>query len=158
MHIIITYQWKCRDEELRIFVRNKVVTTKQKQPEMGTKGKQPEQRTRKESIVDESIRGHFRWRSRWSPPPPASPYLPKPGNGTDGYVDGTIELAVVIAVVGEIHMSSMVVRPRVSTSPGVDWQRPMATLGGVQPKKKHTHIHTRAHKRACTHIHGLMVE
>lgn len=54
-----------------------------------------------------------------------SSYLPAGG----GYV-GTIELADVIAVVGEIHMSSMVVRPRVSTNPGVDWQRPIATFVG----------------------------
>lgn len=46
-----------------------------------------------------------------------------------GYDDGAIiEPADVMAVVGDIHMSSIVVRPFVSTRPGVDWQRPIATL------------------------------
>lgn len=45
-----------------------------------------------------------------------------------GYEGAIIEPADVMAVVGDIHMSSIVVRPFVSTRPGVDWQRPIATL------------------------------
>uniref|UniRef100_A0A182JKL2 Uncharacterized protein n=1 Tax=Anopheles atroparvus TaxID=41427 RepID=A0A182JKL2_ANOAO len=45
-----------------------------------------------------------------------------------GYEGAIIEPADVTTVVGDIHMSSILVRPFVSTRPGVDWQRPIATL------------------------------
>lgn len=126
---------------------------------MGTKGKQPEQRTRKESIVDESIRGHF---------PVARPVVPSstcfslPGQtrqrhrricGRDHRAGGRYRRRR-----GDPHVLDGGAAPGLHES----GRRLAASHGDfgwcAATQKIHTHIHTRAHKRACTHIHELVVE